>query len=293
MAGQRCLQSLPLDPSRKHDHLDYRARAERGTRRSEGRVYGLPQRRGETHAGMASPVRSCEPMKLAAGRAGGFTYAAILIAVALVGVSLAMTGEVWRTTVQREKELELLFVGDEIRRAITQYYESTPGTAKRFPASLEDLLKDERYPTTRRYLRKIYRDPMTGTREWGLMKGPGGTVMGVYSLSKQAPIKRANFPPDYAAFMGAADYRDWQFAYGATSGAQQTSAVAPVVAPPSGSPIPTSAVIGTMNNAPSAQPTTKEPEKPKLEECQEIRATDVRTCEGLKGKGLAFPACMT
>jgi type II secretory pathway pseudopilin PulG len=191
----------------------------------------------------------------------GFTYIGVLIVVALIGVGLAVTGDVWRTTAQREKELELLFVGDEIRRAITQYYESTPGTGKQFPSSLESLLKDERYPTTRRYLRKIYRDPMTGKAEWGLIKGPGDSIMGVYSLSKQAPIKRANFPTDYASFGGAANYSDWQFAYGGTKGAPpQASAPAPATAPPLSAPLPTSAVIGkTPETQPAQAPTPQRP----------------------------------
>jgi type II secretory pathway pseudopilin PulG len=204
-------------------------------------------------------MRNSEMMKPTPGaRTRGFTYAGVLIAVALVGLSLAATGEVWRTTVQREKERELLFVGDEIRKAITQYYESTPGTGKQFPTALEDLVRDARYPTTRRYLRKVYRDPMTGKADWGLIKGPGDGIMGVYSLSKLAPIKRANFPPDYASFQGAADYRDWQFAHGGAKDAgSQKSAPAPGLTPPASAPLPTSAVIGKTPEAPPAQaPTT-------------------------------------
>ncbi len=189
-------------------------------------------------------------MKSAAGRAraNGFTYAGVLIAVALVGVSLAVTGDVWQITVQRERERELLFVGDEIRRAIAQYYESTPGTGKQFPKSLEDLVRDNRYPTTRRYLRKVYPDPMTGKREWGLVKGPGDGIMGVYSLSGKSPIKRANFPDEYASFNNAESFAAWQFAYTgpAAAGAPAAGggAPAPGLPPPASTPIPASAVVG-------------------------------------------------
>ena len=185
----------------------------------------------------------------------GFTYVGMLIAVALIGVSLAMTGEVWRTTVQREKELELLFVGDQIRRAITQYYESTPGTGKQFPTALEDLLRDTRYPTTRRYLRKVYRDPMTGKAEWGLIKGPGDTIMGVYSLSRLPPLKRANFPSEYASFETAESYAAWLFAYSDSRGSQvvgspEATAAAPGVPQPPAAPIPASAVVGQPSFTP-------------------------------------------
>lgn len=188
-------------------------------------------------------------MKSTASGARGFTYTGILIAVALVGLSLALTGEAWQTTVQRERERELLFAGDEIRRAITQYYESTPGTGKQFPKSLDDLLRDNRYPTTRRYLRKVYPDPMTGKREWGLVKGPGDTIMGVYSLSTKAPLKRANFPPEYTAFEKAESYAAWLFSYsdsrgGPQAGSTEATAAAPGVPQPTSAPIPASAVVG-------------------------------------------------
>jgi type II secretory pathway pseudopilin PulG len=182
-------------------------------------------------------------------REAGFTYIGLLFVIALSGLGLGVTGEAWRTTMQREKERELLFIGEEFRKAITDYYDGTPGGVKQFPGKLEDLLKDERYPTTRRYLRKVYRDPMTGKREWGLIRGPGDRIMGVYSLSRQAPLKRANFPPDYAAFRDAKDYTDWQFAY-AAAGAPQAS---PGVAPPSSSPLPASSVVGKTPETPVAQ----------------------------------------
>jgi len=180
----------------------------------------------------------------------------LLVVVALIGVGLAMTGEAWRTTAQREKERELLFVGDQFRKAITQYYDGTPGGVKQFPNSLNDLLKDPRYPTTRRHLRKVYRDPMTGKREWGIVKGPGDTIMGVYSLSRQAPMKRANFPPDYTSFERAESYAAWRFAYSeanapqGASAAPEATAPAPGVPQPPGAPIPASAVVGQPSFTP-------------------------------------------
>lgn len=198
-------------------------------------------------------------MRPAAGRARGFTYVGLLIAVALIGVGLAVTGEVWRTTAQREKERELLFTGDEFRRAITQYYDGTPSAAKQFPMKLEDLLRDTRYPTTRRYLRKIYRDPMTGKREWGIVRGPGDSIMGVYSLSPRPPMKRANFPPEYAAFERAESYAAWRFVYSDSRGTQggpgspEATAAAPGLPQPPAAPIPASSVVGQPSFAPPAQ----------------------------------------
>jgi type II secretory pathway pseudopilin PulG len=145
--------------------------------------------------------------------AGGFTYVAMLISVAVIGAGLAATGEVWSHVQQREREAELLFVGNQFRQAIGYYYESTPGGGKRYPERLEDLLEDKRYPMPRRYLRKLYADPLTGTPEWGLMEAPGGGIMGVYSLSQAAPVKRAEFFVRDRTFHEAAGYYEWRFFY--------------------------------------------------------------------------------
>lgn len=150
-----------------------------------------------------------------ARRPRGYTYLGVLIAVALAGVALVGTAQLWSTASRREKEAELLFIGDEFRRAIAMYYDSSPG-AKQFPKSLEELLQDKRYPVVRRYLRRNYADPMTGRPDWGIVKGPGDTIMGVYSTSAREPLKRANFPPDYSAFERAERYSDWRFAYSTT-----------------------------------------------------------------------------
>jgi type II secretory pathway pseudopilin PulG len=144
---------------------------------------------------------------------GGFTYLGLLFAVALAGIALAATGVVWTTEARREKERELLFIGDEFRNAIADYYERTPGMVKRFPGKLDDLLKDERYLRTERRLRQVYRDPMTGERQWGLVSAPDGGVMGVYSLSAVRPIKQGGFTRWYTEFAGSQQYSDWKFVY--------------------------------------------------------------------------------
>jgi len=142
----------------------------------------------------------------------GFTYIGLLIFIALMGIALAGTGMIWHTQVRREKERDLLFVGDQFRRAIGQYYERSPGGDKRFPKSLDDLLLDKRYPATQRYLRRVYPDPITGMA-WGFVKGPEDRIVGVYSLSEGAPLKRAGFPADYEDFEGRERYREWRFVY--------------------------------------------------------------------------------
>ena len=150
----------------------------------------------------------------ASRRESGYTYLAVVFLVAIMGVMLAAGAQVWQQAAQREKERELLFIGNEFRKAIGQYYQRPPmGQVKKFPDTLDDLLKDKRQPTTQRYLRKVYRDPFTGNTEWGLLRVAGSGIAGVYSLSEAAPLKSSNFRLADVAFEGAVKYSDWQFVY--------------------------------------------------------------------------------
>ena len=165
----------------------------------------------------------------------GFTYLAVLFAVVVSTAGLAGAVQLWSFAQQREREIELLFVGAQFRQAIALYYERTPGAAKRYPAELADLLKDARYPGTERYLRKIYFDPMTGKPEWGLVKAPEGGIMGVYSLSAGQTVKIANFRLADTGLAGKTKYSEWQFAYRPVAAAVQPG-VGPRPASPAVSP---------------------------------------------------------
>ncbi len=144
-------------------------------------------------------------------RQGGFTLLWVLFLVASLGIGMAALGTVWHTAAQREKETELLFVGDQYRRAIESFWQASPGDQKRLPKKLDELLLDPRFPQTVRHLRRLYRDPMTGAAEWGLVKGANDGIAGVYSLSEASPLKTAGFPQRYAAFAAVPSYRDWTF----------------------------------------------------------------------------------
>ncbi len=156
----------------------------------------------------------------------GFTYIGVLLAIALIGTQLALAGVAWSFAQTRQKERELLFVGGQFRTAISQYYLNPKGPQKEYPRRLEDLLKDPRYPGTIRHLRKIYADPITGKKRWGLVRLPNGGIIGVYSLSDEAPIKTGNFRPAELSFTNKQRYADWKFVH--AFGAQGVAApVAP------------------------------------------------------------------
>jgi len=156
---------------------------------------------------------SGNPGTLSGQSQAGFTYLVAMFAVAVVGLLLAVTGEVWSQSRQREKEKELIFVGGQFRDAIALYYQRTPGAVKRYPETLQDLLEDRRYLSVQRYLRKIYADPVTGKREWGTVAAPGGGIMGVHSLSDQRPTKSSNFRTVDLILTGAQRYTEWKFTY--------------------------------------------------------------------------------
>lgn len=143
-------------------------------------------------------------------RARGFTYLTVLFVVAMLGGGLALVGELWHTAALREKEAELLFVGNQYRKAIERYYLNGP---RQYPRALADLLKDPRKPATERYLRRLYADPISGKGEWGLVKAPDGGILGVHSLSEDVPLKSANFRARDSALEGKTKYSDWKFAF--------------------------------------------------------------------------------
>ncbi|OGS97060.1 MAG: hypothetical protein A3K04_10935 [Gallionellales bacterium RBG_16_56_9] len=142
----------------------------------------------------------------------GFTYIGLLLFIAIGGIALAAIGPVWHTEMQREREKELLFAGEQYAQAIGSYYESTPGGVRQYPASLQDLLHDRRFPGIKRHLRKLYLDPMTGGDEWGLIKEQGA-IVGVHSLSQARPLKQAGFAGQFAGFADADRYQGWRFIY--------------------------------------------------------------------------------
>jgi type II secretory pathway pseudopilin PulG len=153
---------------------------------------------------VSKPAFSCQ---------AGFTYLWVLLLVALMGVGLTVAAEMDSTVSLRDREKALLATGRQFQIAIGHYYEGLQtGGRNEYPASLEDLLQDPRYPGVMRHLRKIFVDPMTGKAEWGLIR-IGGRIVGVHSLSEKTPIKQANFEAEVSHFAGAQKYTDWVFTY--------------------------------------------------------------------------------
>ncbi len=143
----------------------------------------------------------------------GFIYAALILALAVMAAGSAVFATYWSETVKREREQELMRLGATFVQAIGAYYEGSTGTVKAYPPTLEALLEDRRYLQVRRHLRKIPRDPISLTDDWGLIPAPDGGVMGVYSRSSQVPLRQGEFPPWVQVRGAPGRYVDLRFVY--------------------------------------------------------------------------------
>jgi len=152
---------------------------------------------------------------------GGFTYLSVLFLVFLLLLSLGAASEHIYTIGKREREAELLFVGEQYRNAIASYYYNSPTGIRQLPQTLESLISDTRSINKCRHLRKLYYDPITGNSEWGLVKTPQGEIVGVYSLSNESILTTINNRTlvqssnlaENSVSSAPAVYSDWKFIF--------------------------------------------------------------------------------
>jgi type II secretory pathway pseudopilin PulG len=165
---------------------------------------------------------------VSAARQRGFTFPGLLVVIVVLGLMLTVVGRIWSTSERREREIQLLFAGHAYRLAIGAYF----ANGHRYPASLEELLNDQRWPIARHHLRRLYPDPMTGRSDWSLILTPDGQgIMGVASVSQGTPLKRAHFDLEDSSFKDAECYCEWQFVYYANRFNRASSPVDPGASP--------------------------------------------------------------
>ena len=87
-----------------------------------------------------------------ARRDAGYAMAALLVAIAVMGILASAVLPSWRTLNQREREEELVFRGEQYARAVGLFQRKFAGG---FPPNLDTLLQQK-------FLRKKYKDPVTG-----------------------------------------------------------------------------------------------------------------------------------
>ncbi|MDH4098985.1 MAG: type II secretion system GspH family protein [Nitrospirota bacterium] len=159
----------------------------------------------------------------------GFTFVALAVIIFIMGISLLAVRPTWTVIMKIEKEQELLYVGKAFKDAIKRYHDAGPPNNKTLPARLEDLLSDPRSPSAKKYLRKIYRDPMTGEDDWVVVMDGAQRIRGIHSRSEEEPFKQDHFPDEFQQFANKKKYSEWVFEYnpvpaGTTTGQGQSTA---------------------------------------------------------------------
>jgi len=116
----------------------------------------------------------------------GFTLIELLVVMAIIGTLLALAVPRYYDSVKRAEEATLRQNLALMRDAIDKHY----GDTGRYPEALEDLV-------TRRYLRSMPRDPITGAANtWVVTAPPGserGKVYDVRSGSTRAALDGSTF----------------------------------------------------------------------------------------------------
>ena len=139
----------------------------------------------------------------------GVTYLMLMFAIVLIGIATTAAAKQWKTTVQRELEMDLLAKGIEIQNALALYSATIkagrvmPGEV--YPQTLADLTR-----LPKPFLRKVYLDPMEHG-DWEYLRAPTGGIMGVRSKSRAKPFRQRDFPLAVRHFEGRTTHRDWVF----------------------------------------------------------------------------------
>jgi type II secretory pathway pseudopilin PulG len=92
----------------------------------------------------------------------GYVLLAVMLLVTLLLIALAIEAPRLAQQVKREREEELIHRGQEYSRAIKKFYIASGG---RYPTSLEQLENTN----NKRFLRKRYKDPITGKDDWRII----------------------------------------------------------------------------------------------------------------------------
>lgn len=159
---------------------------------------------------MASPMRPGKWTASPAGQ-GGFTYWALLFAILIFGIALGAFVPMLAQTLRQEREAQMIEQAQQIAKAIRAYALMGQGGLHLNPHTLEDLLDDQRFGGTRRYLREIPWDAVSRSYDWGLIHGDDGGIIGVYSQSTQTPLRQTLPASVVTTEDKVAHYRDWHF----------------------------------------------------------------------------------
>jgi len=111
-------------------------------------------------------VRNSSNQKAFRGRRriAGYTLVALLVGITILSIVLGAVGPIWSRVVQRDREEELIFRGKQYVEGIRMFQKRNG----RPPTQLKELVEIKP-----RSIRKLYKDPITNSDNWGLIF-PGG-----------------------------------------------------------------------------------------------------------------------
>ena len=156
-------------------------------------------------------VRAMAPGRHPRRAEGGYTLVVVLALTALAAIALAEAGTAWSKAVHRDRERDLLRTGALYAQALADYRDRSQGSVRRYPAQLDDLLKDARTVGLNRDLRRLYPDPVAPELPWGLIRDDQGNIIGVHSQSQEAPLATAPQVVGPLTMPPVARYADWLF----------------------------------------------------------------------------------
>ena len=108
----------------------------------------------------------------------GFIMVVLLVGMAIVAIWMSAALPAWRQQMQRQRELDLIFRGEQYARAIVTYQKKNQGA---LPPNIDILVQN-------RYLRKKWKDPITNDDFVPVGAGLAGIERPTTPRGAQAPI---------------------------------------------------------------------------------------------------------
>jgi len=151
----------------------------------------------------------------------GYAMAALLVGLAIMGVLISVVLPVWSQVAQREREAELIFRGEQYSRSIELYQRKNLG---QLPVDFKDLVDQ-------RFLRKLYKDPMTSSGEFEVLyerENSGLVVLDEAVLRRSRDLNQSrqggiigvaskSIEDSLRIYNDGIKYNEWRFVYNSST----------------------------------------------------------------------------
>lgn len=125
----------------------------------------------------------------------GFTYLAVLFAIAIAGISLSVTSEIWVKQSSREHKVQVDWIGIQYEDAIASFYYSSLAANGRgaYPHSVDELLEDKRFTPPRRHLRQTYQATLPSGYRVATVRLATGEFNGIEAFDSEDRLVSSHF----------------------------------------------------------------------------------------------------